>query len=245
LGDKLKFKFLATALFCILPFSSSATTVYETSTATSQEVELEVSEISSDISRRLLGQMTNAAVKVSSSDGSYGTGTYFKYRSTRFVLTARHVVEGSGQVFIEINPFNRVPATVAYVDQDRDIAILTCEELPGRQPIRYRDREIPRQGVNLFYTGYPSRHDLLTITGTVAGYEVWGKNKIIMHSYGWPGASGSAVFDSRGRVVGVLIAVDVSQMQIHGHFADRIVEDIVWIEPLEEIEIRKIVRSIE
>jgi S1-C subfamily serine protease len=228
-----------------MPLSAAGTTVYETSTTTPEEVELEVSEISSDVSRRLLRQMTNSAVKVSSDGGSYGTGTYFKYRSSRFVLTARHVVEGSDQIFIEINPLNRVPATIVYVDPDRDIAILTCEELVGKKPMRYRDRDIPRQGINLFYAGYPSRHNLLTITGTVAGYETWGKNKIIMHSYGWPGASGSAVFDSRGRIVGVLVAVDVSQMPIHGHMAHRIVEDIVWVEPTSELNIRQILRSIE
>ena len=241
----MKFKFLAAIIFCMFPFSVMGSTVYETSTSASHEVELEVSEISSDISRRLLRQMTDSAVKVSSGEGSYGTGTYFKYRSARFILTARHVVEGADQVFIELNPLNRVPATVVYVDPDRDIAILTCEKLPGKKPMAYRNRSLPRQGINLFYTGYPSGHDLLTITGTVAGHEEWGKNKIIMHSYGWPGASGSAVFDNRGRLVGVLIAVDVSQMAIHGHTAHRIVEDIVWIEPVEELDIREIVRSIE
>ena len=188
--------------------------------------------------------MTNSAVRVSSGDGSYGTRTYFRHRSNRFVLTARHVVEGSSEIFIEVNPLNRVPAEIVYVSENRDIAILICDDIPGKKPMRFRERRSTSRGLNLFYSGYPSRHDLLTITGTIAGYENWGEQKIIMHSYAWPGASGSAVFDDRGRLVGVLIAVDVARMSIHPHPSYRIVEDIVWVEPTLDVEILDIINSI-
>ena len=188
--------------------------------------------------------MTNSSVRVSSGDGSYGTGTYFRHRSNRFVLTARHVVEGSSEIFIEVNPLNRVPAEIVYVSENRDIAILICDDIPGKKPMRFRERRSTSRGLNLFYSGYPSRHDLLTIAGTIAGYENWGEQKIIMHSYAWPGASGSAVFDDRGRLVGVLIAVDVARMTIHPHPSYRIVEDIVWVEPTLDVEILDIINSI-
>jgi S1-C subfamily serine protease len=241
----MRFKFLILAFLMVFSLPAQGSPIYETSSSEQSQVELEVSEISNSISKRLVRRMTDAAVKVSSPDGSYGTGTYFRYKSRRFVLTARHVVEGDSQIFIDLDPFNRVPATVVYLSETRDIAILACDELVGKKPMRLRTRDSTLPGQNLFYSGFPSRHSLLTITGVIAGYENWGESKIIMHSYGWPGASGSGVFDDRGRLVGVLIAVDVSRMVVHPHSAHRIVEDIVWVEPISDIPIADIVRSIE
>ena len=240
----MRFKFLVLSAFLTASLSSYGSPVYETSASQESRVELNVAEISNSISKRLVRKMTNSSVRVSSGDGSYGTGTYFRHRSNRFVLTARHVVEGSSEIFIEVNPLNRVPAEIVYVSENRDIAILICDDIPGKKPMRFRERRSTSRGLNLFYSGYPSRHDLLTIAGTIAGYENWGEQKIIMYSYAWPGASGSAVFDDRGRLVGVLIAVDVARMTIHPHPSYRIVEDIVWVEPTLDVEILDIINSI-
>jgi hypothetical protein len=79
----------------------------------------------------------------------------------------------------------------------------------------------------------------MTIYGTVAGIEQ--NNNIIMHSYAWMGASGSGVFDERGRLVGILRAVDVSR----GPWGPSIVEDIVWVAPLNELNIEKIQNILE
>ena len=50
-----------------------------------------------------------------------------------------------------------------------------------------------------------------------------------MHSYGYSGASGSAVFDLNGRLVGVLVALDVGQGYVG---IPSIIEDIVIVVPI-------------
>ena len=60
-------------------------------------------------------------------------------------------------------------------------------------------------GQDVIYSGYPNVTGLLTIEGYIAG--IHPRGDIYMHSYGWSGASGSAVFDMRGRLVGVLVAI--------------------------------------
>ena len=68
---------------------------------------------------------------------------------------------------------------------------------------------------------------MLTIKGYIAGVHPQGH--IYMHSYGWPGASGSAVLDEHGRLVGVLFAVDVGT-GIVGF--PSIIEDVVIVVPI-------------
>jgi S1-C subfamily serine protease len=239
----MKFIAFLTMFQFILTVPATGATPRTTSSQSLEDVGSSISEISNNVSPRILEQMRSSAVKIVSETGSYGSGTYFKYRGQRFILTARHVIDGSQEIFVELTPLVKIPATLVYQSEERDIAILVCEEIPGKKPIRYRERRDTRPGLELIYSGYPSSHDLLTISGEVAGYEEWGKNKIIMHGYAWPGASGSTIFDSTGRVVGVLIAVDVERMPLSPHGAHRIVEDIVWIEPIRDLSIARIVRN--
>ncbi len=60
-----------------------------------------------------------------------------------------------------------------------------------------------------------------------------------MHSYAWMGASGSCVFALDGRLIGVLVAVDVGRYD-----GMQIVEDIVWLTPISEIDMAEIKMAI-
>ena len=89
------------------------------------------------------------------------------------------------------------------------------------------------------YTGFPAHHDLLTIDGTIASEE---DGNLVMHSYAWPGSSGSGVFDMRGRFLGVVKAVDIgiwSRM-----VPPQLVEDMVWIAPAWDITKKEIKRHL-
>ena len=125
-----------------------------------------------------------------------------------------------------------VPARVIYIDDKKDISILIPEAGLESSPIKFKRHLSPEPGESLVYAGFPGWHDVLMFTGVVAGTERWEENRIIMHSYAWKGCSGSVVFDHSGRVVGVLIAIDHMRMPAHPHPSGRIVEDIVWIEPV-------------
>jgi hypothetical protein len=83
-------------------------------------------------------------------------------------------------------------------------------------------------GDPVIYTGSPSHHERITIYGRVAGNEQ-SSGDILIHSYAWGGASGSGVFDRRGRLIGVLYGVD---LVIGPAGIPTIVEDIVYISPL-------------
>jgi S1-C subfamily serine protease len=198
-----------------------------------ETTEVEMSEVLNEIPRRLRRQIVESTFKIVT-DSGHGTGTYMIHDSNRFILTASHVIRGSSQIFAEVPGQGNVPLIKVYEDPSRDIAILRPEIPIEAQPIRFKRNTKFEAGERTVYAGFPSSHDVVVFTGTVAGKSEWNGNKIIMHSYAWPGASGSAVFDFRGRLIGILIAIDIARDPIQ-HGMPRIVEDIVWIEPTAEL----------
>ena len=84
-------------------------------------------------------------------------------------------------------------------------------------------------GQRVLYTGYPNLTGPLTIYGTVAGFSV--DNSIILQSYAWGGASGSAVLDYKGRLIGVVNGIEVV-MSMTGLPSEN--ENVILIKRFEE-----------
>jgi S1-C subfamily serine protease len=170
-----------------------------------------------------------SVVEVGRADSSgYGTGTVFELDKKMFVLTAAHVVEGV------LNPVIRkgsaeVVGNIVYYDESSDIAVISIDSSHnGLVPISTKFRKkSPSMGEKVFYCGYPNRKDIACFTGLVSHVN---GDTINIHSYAWMGASGSAVLDKKGKIVGVLSAVEVGMAWGMPH----IVEDVVWVRGLDE-----------
>jgi len=171
----------------------------------------------------------NAAVKVINVGENFqaqGSGTIFKVDGQFIVITAAHVVQDAQSVIITTPEGLGYFGTPLMTNHELDYAILLVPEIAGRTPLRLRPLQEAqmRVGAHVTYTGFPNGHNLLSISGEISGM-ARGEH-LIMHSYAWPGSSGSCVFDNQGRLVGVLRAVDVGTA-----FLPQIIEDIVWIVP--------------
>lgn len=181
---------------------------------------------------RAADKSRKAVVKVFShreAGTGFGTGTVFKYKGQTIVLTAAHVIGEISNKITVSDGKRKVKAEVIYFDSISDLAALRLHGSLDKQPIplRPRSQEGLRLGEDVFYSGFPNDSDMLTIKGYIAGVHPQGH--IYMHSYGWPGASGSAVLDEHGRLVGVLFAVDVGT-GIVGF--PSIIEDVVIVVPI-------------
>ena len=185
-------------------------------------------------------QSREAAVEIISydADGNKigGSGAYIKYKKYHFVLTAAHVVADSSMAMVSHND-EKIIAKVVYCDRDADIAVLRIEGMFTRKPLLWRTAD-PAVGEEVIYTGYPNRLKSLTMTGNVSGYA---GTDMVMHSYAWSGSSGSVVLDKRGRIVGVLSAVDVGYA--FGAIP-QIIEDIVIVVPIHKLKIEDLVLSL-
>ncbi len=179
------------------------------------------------------------AVKVFTPGAGRGSGCYVTYKGAHLVITAGHVIDDATTNWLWIvRGDKKVKAHIAYFDGKEDIAILATEPMEMVTPSRLIIRTpYPKLGEELTYSGYPGNHDLLTIRGEVVGYEkIWDdREKIVVHTYGWPGASGSCFFDKHGRMVGVLVAIPIGR-----GYVPQLLESMVFATPIKMLNVKKL-----
>ena len=171
----------------------------------------------------------NAAVEVVTPMGR-GSGSLFKIDGHYLVFTAAHVINDSPVVSVVGRNGEMVFGTPILTANKVDMAVILVPQMNSRTPMKYnpaKKKDIDEYvGEEVTYTGFPSHHDLLTIDGVIASEE---NGNLVMHSYAWPGSSGSGVFDFKGRFVGVVKAVDIGVWSYQ--VPPQLVEDMVWIAP--------------
>ncbi len=183
-------------------------------------------------------------VHVQQSSGRYrGTGTYFKYKGHHIVVTAAHIwaesppTPLSAAAMIE-SPHEQVIGKIVYWDPYTDIAVLVVPALESRAPAKFvRDPEY-KVGEDVVYSGFPGANSLLTFEGQLAG-DGYGTD-LAMHSMAWGGSSGSGVFDSKGRFVGVVSSIMVGR----GFMGPQLVGTIVYVAPANLIDMAYLKQNI-
>ena len=187
-------------------------------------------------------EVRNAAVRVSVPlTGGHGSGSYIKYKDVHIVITAQHVTDGPlGATYLVSHKEESHIGTLVYSDPQNDIAILHVgNPFKTIEPMKYNPVEGGADvGTEIFYSGYPSHHKLMSFTGRVAGHETVagprvGKH-IILQTYGWFGCSGSVIYNLKGQQIGVLYGVDVE------YYPDiQVQENMIWVVPMKEVKIDK------
>lgn len=119
------------------------------------------------------------------------------------VLTARHCVDGTTGFTLDTRR-----ARITKVEFDaHDGAILTTD-LYFRHVARFGPR--PEQGDVVFSHGNPSGAPDILLVGRVAGWVsayMGARDVMLLDRNDWYGCSGAAVFDTEGRIVGVVNSI--------------------------------------
>jgi len=184
-------------------------------------------------------------VHVQQPGGRYrGTGTYFKYKGHHIVVTAAHiwaesVPEPLSSAAMVESPHEQVIGKIVYWDQIVDIAVLVVPSMESRTPAKFNRDPQYTVGEDVVYSGFPGANSLLTFEGQLAG-DGYGTD-LAMHSLAWGGSSGSGVFDSSGRFVGVVSSIMVGR----GFMGPQLVGTIVYVAPANLIDMVYLRQNIE
>lgn len=159
-----------------------------------------------------------------------GTGTYFKFKGHNIVITAAHLYALGPATVLEsealiVTPREKVVGTLVYMDRITDIAVFKVPTLDSRTPAKFKRTPSYEVGSDVVYSGFPGANNLLTIGGKISG-SGFGSD-IAMYSFAWGGSSGSGVFDSNGRFVGVLVSIMVGP----GFGGRQLIGSIVYVAP--------------
>ena len=189
-------------------------------------------------------KVREASVKVTKPfTGGHGSGSYITYKDINLVITAQHVADGAlGTSYLVSHGTESRMATLIYADETDDIAVLYFGyEFLTIEPMKYNPLEdIAAVGADIYYSGYPSSHKLMSFNGRVAGYEnsgLIGDKHIILQTYGWFGCSGSVIYNHKGQQVGVLYGVDVEyspNVQVQ--------ENMIWVVPMHQLDMQKAIK---
>ena len=160
----------------------------------------------------------------------YGSGTYVKWRGHDMVVTAAHLFAfGGGTVLkdeaVITSPSEKVFGTLVYIDEIVDIAVFSVPILKSRKPNKFNRANSFQIGEKLIYSGFPGPNQLLTFEGEMSG-DAYGTD-IAMHSFAWPGSSGSGVYNSKGELVGVVVSI----MAGGGPTGRQLIGSVVYIAP--------------
>lgn len=183
----------------------------------------------------------NSAVRIISLAPAIGhvsvaTGTYFKYRDSYFVLTVKHGIASPDCDFIQIEADGNLQPCeeILSYDERNDYAILSVPEIANRKPVRFPQDFVTKyrewmQTISplesLIYTGYPNTIGPVTLTGRVMGISP--DEYVYFNSYAWSGSSGSGVFNSKGKIMGYIVALDVG----HTEYGVDVLENVILVVP--------------
>ena len=147
-------------------------------------------------------------------ENGFGIGTGVVVNSDAEVLTAFHIIDGATEVELAFADGTRTPATVASVEPDSDIAVLTPDVLPGLiVPATIGSSSTMRVGDEVFAVGNP-----LGLVGSLSAGVVSGLGRefrpsnreepirglIQFDAAVNPGNSGGPLVNRRGQVVGIV-----------------------------------------
>jgi S1-C subfamily serine protease len=166
---------------------------------------------------------------------SVGSGTSFELCDKTLIFTAQHVVEGSANTYIS-KGLEIIEVKQVYKDEKNDFAILQVPDdanIEGFKLSTLKKSGDDIVGEKVHYSGFPNGHDKLTIHGVIVGHE---RNHILVQTFGWFGASGSGLFDSSGRYVGIVSGIEA------GFFNGMpvVIESLAWIVPFSLIDFEDI-----
>ena len=175
-----------------------------------------------------------------------GSGNYFKHRGNAFILTAAHVAEVGKELDLIVEEaigVGHTKAKIVYINHETDVAIMKLdEELATVRPIKWKRKDYweVKTGEELFYTGNPLGIQRLSLRGNVA--KVF-NDMVIMQGFAYDGASGSAVFDRRGNVIGVVSAIPMDL--VFGQFPQKIPNLVMvgLLSPLQDDELHHLLEG--
>ena len=149
-----------------------------------------------------LDSLHQATVLIEHAKG-HGTGTIV---GPRRVLTAYHVVQ---EAPLDVTFFHgpAVGGRVIWFDEKLDLALVDVE-VPGGYPMIELDCNDLRAGQHLVSIGHPTQSRWVAVGGYLDRVDSIGEGHLV--PLGFPiglGTSGGPVFDERGNVVGVALAI--------------------------------------
>lgn len=158
--------------------------------------------------------------------GSQGSGWVYteKLGDGGYITTNAHVVRNARSVRVQFYDGEVVSATVVGADALTDVAVLKVSPRPGIFPARRAPDANLQQGEKVFAFGSPfgfkfsMSEGIVSALGRVAGpaFEIGGFSNFIQTDAAVnPGNSGGPLVDSRGRVVGMNVAIATARAE-HG-----------------------------
>ena len=169
----------------------------------------------------------------------HGSGNYFYSGPRKFIITANHVVEREGTIFVKEQDGTRHKAEVIYQEASRDVAILYVHgDLKVTTPVHlHYMHPFNNEGKNIYFTSCPDGTPFVLGTGVIVKDD---DGFFYSQSLAWPGSSGAIAFDARGNVVGVLTGVRIAYDSVAN--SGRMLENYVFIGRFEFIDRWKIKR---
>jgi WD40 repeat protein len=141
-------------------------------------------------------------------EGGVGQGTGFLVSPNGMVVTNQHVIAGAASIKVRLlNSRIAVAGRVVCSDPAKDLAIL---KIGGSNYPTVRLGEAGRVGVgaHLYVIGNPQGLENTITDGLLSARRYWDSHQLLQISAPIsPGSSGSPVFDSGGRVIGVAMAI--------------------------------------